>query len=67
MNSFNWLDNSGVHNYILSTNETFIPILKQLDGLDAYLNTEDIQVVKTKTMNETILKIQESAISKNAS
>lgn len=54
MNSFNWLDNSGVHNYILSTNENFIPILKQLDGLDAYLNTEDIQVVKTKTMNETI-------------
>ena len=56
-NSFVWLENTGVEKFICATNETFQPILSKLDGLDNFLRPDDIKIVNTKTMNETINNI----------
>ena len=56
-NSFVWLQNTGVEKFICATNETFQPILSKLDGLDNFLRPDDMKIVNTKTMNETINKL----------
>jgi len=56
-NSFVWLQNAGVEKFICATNKTFQPILSKLDGLDNFLRPDDIKIVNTKTMNETINNI----------
>ena len=56
-NSFVWLQNAGVEKFICATNKTFQPILSKLDGLDNFLRPDDIKIVNTKTMNETINKL----------